>query len=249
MKRTVSRLGIALMAMGLLAVFALVMILVVPAVRNRNLPAPDGARVMDLAGVLDPDMKAALTAQMEELAQSDRINMAMVTVESLNGEPVEQYAQRLYRYWEMDRKGASGGALVLLAPQEEAGYVASGGAMAQWLSKNGGGMPTAEQCQQLIAESGYGQGLEQILHQVAMRAKGYRYSEEAMASGRDVSMLETLAPVWVILGLGLLVALVVAQERGFFFKRRENRGGIFRPMYNVGGGSLGGPNINARGRN
>ena len=70
-----------------------------------------------------------------------------------------------------------------------------------------------------------------------------------MAKEHDVNTLELLAPLWILLGLGLLVALVVCQERGFFFRRRENRGGFFRPMYNVGGGSLGGPNINARGRN
>lgn len=76
-----------------------------------------------------------------------------------------------------------------------------------------------------------------------MRAKGYRYSAEAMASGGTVSTLELLAPVWVLLGLGLLLALVVCQERGFFFKRQENRGGIFRPMYNVGGGAWADPTL------
>lgn len=249
MKRRISRTGIVLTAMGLLAALAIVMILVVPAVQARNLPEPNGARVMDLAGVLDPEAEAALTAQMDDLAGSDQLNMAVVTVDSLKGEPAAQYAQRLYRYWDMDRKGPSGGALVLLAPEEGESYVASGGAMAAWLGKNGGSMPTMEQCQQLIAESGYSQGAERILDQVSIRAKGYRFSEEAMTKGHDVNTLEMLAPLWILLGLGLLVALVVCQERGFFFRRRENRGGIFRPMYNVGGGSLGGPNISARGKN
>lgn len=249
MRRRISRAGIALTAMALLVVFAFVMILVVPVVQARNLPEPDGTRVMDLAGVLDPDDEETLTAQIEELADNARLNVAVVTVDSLGGESAAQYARRLYRYWDLERTGPYGGVLVLLAPGERQSYVASGGAMADWLSKNGGAMPTMEQCQQLIAESGYGQGTERILDQVSMRAKGYRYSAEAMASGGTVSTLELLAPVWVLLGLGLLLALVVCQERGFFFKRQENRGGIFRPMYNVGGGSLGGPNISARGRN
>ena len=100
MKRRISRTGIVLTAMGLLAAFAFIMVLVVPAVQARNLPEPDGTRVMDLAGVLDPAAEEALTAQMDDLAGSDQLNMAVVTVDSLKGEPAAQYAQR--------RAGAAG---------------------------------------------------------------------------------------------------------------------------------------------
>lgn len=86
MRRRISRAGIALTAMALLVVFAFVMILVVPVVQARNLPEPDGTRVMDLAGVLDPDDEETLTAQMEELADNARLNVAVVTVDSLGGE-------------------------------------------------------------------------------------------------------------------------------------------------------------------
>ena len=63
----------------------------------------------------------------------------MATVRSLEGYPIEDYANRLFRHWQLGQKGKDNGALLLVAPQErkvriEVGYGLEG-ALTDALSK------------------------------------------------------------------------------------------------------------------
>ena len=53
--------------------------------------------VTDLAGVVKPETKANLEALGTELEQKAGAQMAIVTVHSLEGETVEQYANELFK--------------------------------------------------------------------------------------------------------------------------------------------------------
>ena len=88
---------------------------------------PPSGYVMDLAGALDPNAKATLAALCGELEQKTGAQMAIVTIHSLEGRPVEDYAVDLYKHLGIGGKKDDRGVLLLVSPDEhkyriEVGY-------------------------------------------------------------------------------------------------------------------------------
>jgi uncharacterized protein len=83
--------------------------------------------VTDLAGVADPGVVQRLEMLCTEVEQKTGAQIAVVTVRSLEGSPIEEYAVDLYKHLGVGNKQENRGVLLLLAPQErkyrvEVGY-------------------------------------------------------------------------------------------------------------------------------
>ena len=83
--------------------------------------------VSDLAGVIAADTKVRLETLARELQEKTGAQMAIVTVHSLEGQSVENYAVDLYKQLGVGSKQDSRGVLLLVAPDErkyriEVGY-------------------------------------------------------------------------------------------------------------------------------
>ena len=90
------------------------------------MPSPTG-HVNDFAGVLDDSSRQRIEAVCRELESKTGAQLAVVTVKSLDGEPIEDYAVKLFEKWGIGAKEKSDGVLLLLALQErrsriEVGY-------------------------------------------------------------------------------------------------------------------------------
>ena len=82
--------------------------------------------VTDLAGVIHADSKARLESLGLELEQKTGAQMAIVTVRSLEGETVEQYANDLYTQLGIGTKKENRGVLLLVAPTDRKSRVEVG---------------------------------------------------------------------------------------------------------------------------
>jgi uncharacterized protein len=71
--------------------------------------------VSDFAGVIDAESKRQLEAYGGIVERSTGAQMAFVTIPSLEGEPIEDVANTLYRGWGIGAKGKNEGILLLLA--------------------------------------------------------------------------------------------------------------------------------------
>jgi uncharacterized protein len=83
--------------------------------------------VTDLAHVIDPATKARLETLCAEVEQKTGAQIAVVTVDSLDGQSKEDYAADLYKHLGVGSKKENRGVLLLLAPKErqyriEVGY-------------------------------------------------------------------------------------------------------------------------------
>jgi uncharacterized protein len=83
--------------------------------------------VTDLAAVIDPDTKARLEGLCREVEEKTGAQIAVVTVHSLEGESVENFAVDLYKQLGVGSKQDNRGVLLLVAPEErkyriEVGY-------------------------------------------------------------------------------------------------------------------------------
>jgi uncharacterized protein len=104
------------------------LVLCVPAARAQQVKAlkPQGY-VNDFAGVLSAQAKDRLTALCAEVDQKAKAQIAIVTVSSLEGEPIEQYSIDLATQWGIGPKQSARGVLILIAPNDhkdrvEVGY-------------------------------------------------------------------------------------------------------------------------------
>ncbi|MFH1830013.1 MAG: TPM domain-containing protein [Pseudomonadota bacterium] len=104
----------------------LAVLIILPAAVLAAIPAPKGF-VNDFANVLSADTKSKLEGMLSAFEKSTTNEIAVVTVPSLDGEPVENVAVSLFKKWGIGKKGKDNGVLFLVAPNErkmriEVGY-------------------------------------------------------------------------------------------------------------------------------
>jgi uncharacterized protein len=89
-------------------------------------PALTG-RVVDTANLLPPADEAALTARLEALQRTTSRQLVIATVPDMGGYPIEEYANGLFRHWQLGQRTANNGVLLVIARSErrmriEVGY-------------------------------------------------------------------------------------------------------------------------------
>src|SRR5258708_5091670 len=82
--------------------------------------------VSDLAGVIRPEAKTRLEALCAELEQKTGAQMDIVTVQSLEGESVENHAVELFKQLGVGGKKDNRGVLLLVAPTERKYHIEVG---------------------------------------------------------------------------------------------------------------------------
>lgn len=80
-------------------------------------PRKEGV-VNDYAGILDPASKSKVEQSLKGLQAAKNFTMVLVTVKSLDGQSIEQYAVGLANAWKIGEKGKNNGIVFLIAPHE-----------------------------------------------------------------------------------------------------------------------------------
>ncbi len=98
---------------------ALLLCLALPfaAAAEPTFPALTG-RIVDEAGLLTPETRAAIEAKSAALEQKSTDQLAVVTLKSLQGYPIEEYGYQLGRKWGIGQAGKDNGVLLIVAPNE-----------------------------------------------------------------------------------------------------------------------------------
>ncbi len=82
--------------------------------------------VSDFAGVVDAQSRAALEQYCLAVEKSTGAQVALVTVPSLEGEPVEEVANTIFKAWGVGAKGQNNGILLLLAIRDRRNWLEVG---------------------------------------------------------------------------------------------------------------------------
>jgi len=84
-------------------------------------------RVTDNAGILSDETRRSITALLKAHEDKTSNQIAVLTVSSLEGAGVEEYANTVFTAWKLGQKGKDNGILILVAPKDrrmriEVGY-------------------------------------------------------------------------------------------------------------------------------
>lgn len=123
---TPAKLGFNLIA-GLLLVLFLTGIAAAPLHAEKWQDLKVQGYINDFAGVLNPTTVERITRLCTEVDQKAKAQIAVVTIKSLDGDAVEDFANHLFQKWGVGYKGTDRGVMVLLAVEDhkywtEVGY-------------------------------------------------------------------------------------------------------------------------------
>jgi uncharacterized protein len=88
---------------------------------------PLSGRIVDQANIISSDSRRTIEPMLADLEAKSGIQLVVATVNSLEGQEIEPYANALFRNWKLGEKTKNNGVLLLVAPKEhrvriEVGY-------------------------------------------------------------------------------------------------------------------------------
>src|SRR4051794_26046282 len=88
---------------------------------------PLTGRIVDQANIISADARSVLEPKLADLEAKSGIQLVVATINSLEGQEIEPYANELFRTWKLGEKTKNNGVLLLVAPKErrvriEVGY-------------------------------------------------------------------------------------------------------------------------------
>jgi uncharacterized protein len=209
--------------------------------------------VSDFSHVLTPQARAQLEAYCGRVEQVTGVQMAIVTIDSLDGQPVEDVANALYRKWGIGKKGKDEGILLLVAIKDHKDRVEVGYGLEPILPDGFEG-GVLRQARPLLRQGAYGQALFSAAAEMGSRiaaAKGVsldtslRPRRSAPSSGPHIPFIFIAIVVLVLLSLlsrrggggggGFLIGMILGNLLG-----GGGRSGGWGGGGGFGGGSGGG---------
>jgi uncharacterized protein len=111
---------------AVLVAAAALLVLFAGVARALDVPPLTG-RVIDRANVLSPQIESTLQSQLESYERTTGHQLAVLTLPSLEGDPIEDYSLRVAESWKLGKKGKDDGILLLVATEDrkvriEVGY-------------------------------------------------------------------------------------------------------------------------------
>ncbi len=75
-------------------------------------------RVNDYANMISPGVRAQLEAELKEFERSDSTQVAILTIGSLEGDTIEQFAIKVGETWKIGQKGKDNGVILVVAKND-----------------------------------------------------------------------------------------------------------------------------------
>ena len=175
--------------------------------------------VSDFAHVLDPSSRAQLESYAGRLEQATGVQMAIVTIDTLDGQPIEDVSNSLYRKWGIGKKGKDEGIMFLLAVRDHRDRVEIGYGLEPILPDGFDGSVLRE-ARPLLRQGAYGPALFAAAEEMGSRiaqAKGVALNFSLRPRMRPVERRPSIP--WPLIVIGILVLL--------FLMRRGGGGGGF----------------------
>jgi uncharacterized protein len=169
---------------------------------------PEGY-VSDFARVVDPASRAQLERYCRGVQDSTGAQMALVTLDTLAGEPIEDVANSIYRRWGVGQKGKNEGVLLLLVVGDHRTRLEVGYGLEPILPDGFSGSILREMSPAL-REKRYGEALMAGAQTIGARvasAKGVELKTAPLR--RRAVRREQNIPWWMVLGgIGVLIWLL-----------------------------------------
>jgi len=185
---------------------------------------PLTGQVNDTAHILSAGSVRLLTQSLQELARSESTQIVVLTIPSLEGESLEEYALKVAETWKIGQKGLDNGAVLLIAVNDRKVRIETGYGLEGKLTDLVAGRIIRERIVPAFRRGGFDQGVIDGVAAMIAAVKGeYTGKGKQERSRRDRGS----APFLVALVVGLVMI-------GSVFRRSRllaaGMGGLFAPL-------------------
>src|SRR6202171_364820 len=183
---------------------------------------------IDLAGVITPEAKARREALSTELEQKAGAQLAIVTVHSLEGQSIENYAVDLYKHLGVGSKKDNRGVLLLVSPDERKYRIEVGYGLEPVINDARAG-DTGRSMVPFLRQGDYSSAIETAAWQLAKYIADDRgvtlTGQPPLQSAPQADTPHRPFPLGALLGIFLLLLLLnfVSKRKG----RSQRGGGIW----------------------
>lgn len=196
----------------------------------QTFPALTG-RVVDEARLLSPDRERQLSERLEALEAETTDQLVVVTVNDLQGYPIEDYGYQLGREWGIGQGETDNGVLLIVAPNERKVRIEVGYGLEPILTDALSARIIHEEIlpdfRQAGFESGITRGVDAIINQLTLdEAEALARAAEAERP-ESVMVWGVLTTIGVFLLLGVMGAVSASRAPG---RRGRRRGDGLTPI-------------------
>ncbi|HXA67769.1 MAG TPA: TPM domain-containing protein [Bryobacteraceae bacterium] len=170
--------------------------------------------VSDFAHVLDNSSRLRLEAYCGRVEQVTGVQMAIVTIDTLDGEPIDDVTNTLYRKWGVGKKGKDEGIMLLLAIKDHRDRLEIGYGLEPLLPDGFDGSVLRE-ARPLLRQNAYGPALFAAAQEMGSRiaaAKGVTLDVSLRPQRRVVGQRPGIP--WPFIIIGIIVLLVLMRGGG-----------------------------------
>ncbi len=198
--------------------------------------------VDDFAGVLQPNQRTQLEAYLQELDRKAGAQMAVVTLQTLQGGEIRDFANRLFEKWGIGKKGEDRGLMILLVLDERRIWVEVGYGLEPLLPDARVGRILDQSVIPYFRGGNLAAGLISgaqayagiIAQQAGVQITGQTLERPVPTSGRTEHQLSCTELLLIGLALLIFIPIIMRHPWLLLFLLSSGRGGGFR------GGGFGG---------
>jgi uncharacterized protein len=176
--------------------------------------------INDFAGVVPAEQRASINRYAAAVERATGVQIAIVTVKSLEGAPIEDFANDLFRQWGIGQKATNEGLLFLFAIDDHRSRLEVGRGLEPIITDGTSGSVLREMRPALRAGN-YGGAFETAARELGQRiaqAKGVSIDEDGGSRRREAPGGGSEFPFPIVLFLVFLVAM-------FLISRNRSSGG------------------------
>ena len=163
-------------------------------------------RVNDSAGMLSASARQRLEAELSAFEQAESTQVILLTVSSLEGEPIEQFGIKVAEAWRIGRKGTDNGAILILSKQDRKVRIEVGRGLEGRLTDLVSGRIIRNEMAPRLKAGDLGGGISAGLRAIMAAVKG-----EYAAAPRDLQQSQRSAPpVFALLIFSLVICVFLS---------------------------------------
>jgi uncharacterized protein len=182
-------------------------------------PPPLLSRVNDRAAILKAEEKTRLEAFLAGVEGKSSVQIAVLTLPSLQGDNLEDFSIRTAEKWGLGQKGKDNGVLLLVVMDERAIRIETGYGLEESLTDARCGAIIRNVMTPLFRQEKYGQGLIEGAETIA----GFATGDENLVSKKVTQKVSAAQVIVPFMFIGFVLFLLIASGR------RRYYGGIGRP--------------------
>jgi uncharacterized protein len=209
------------------------------------IPAQPHQYVVDLAGVIDSGTQARLNAMLHDLEAKTTAQVVVLTIKSLDGEPIENFSHQTAVKWGIGQKGKDNGVLLTVAVKDHKYRIEVGYGLESTLPDSLVGSIGRQYLAPNFRKGDYAGGLLAAAAEIAKTASGGKvgvpgtqgkppYHWETVPKKPSASLSPLTAILLIIFIIVLLVVIILSRPWIWFF------GGGWGGWSSGGGGDSGG---------